>query len=275
MVSLLDDVYIVGGSGEHGNLCEILHSKQWLNALTLEALDVEWINGPDMLASLHQPIAVAMHAKLWVIFTPDSQNNPNNQVLLHCLDTISMSGWENKKPPPDGTMISGAVAVGSGHRLLLVGGNERICLGYDVNTDCWEAYDCLPAFYHHSGHVVMDENEVVLLGGFDGDQWNTHVEQYHEDWVNVKVGERRKKIKKKAKGAQKHLVRNSDKVEDDEYTVIDVMEWKMERKWRKSRLPPLPVILDDKEILFISMKNFPFQQIVDSATSEDTVVYEG
>ena len=224
MAAVDDIVYIVGGKYPHGQLCETLHGSQW----TKQA---------DMPDGMEEPILATMIAKLWVVFNTAKKNigsEAAREITLQCFDSIC--NWEFKAHlPSDIQSTRGTSIVGHGDRLFLVGGSERIAI-YDSTIETWSVHHCPPSYPHHSGYVVSDQVRITLLGGLDGMDWDSGIQQYYsEREVTVKD-------------------RNMDTVTK-------------ERKWKKSELPSLPVELKYKQTLFITMKNVTPHHVFYSASA--------
>ena len=90
----------------------------------------KWIQTSNMLEAMTEPITTAMCAKLWVVFNTAQDNTrarERKDITLQCFDPVAPEEtWLYKASLPENISTNGAMSVGVGDQLLLLGGSDKL-----------------------------------------------------------------------------------------------------------------------------------------------------
>ena len=168
-VNVDDQVFVLGGWYGRENKMECL-----------DMIDRKWLPKSDLLQKVRWPIVAVADHKIFVLFNTDSVNDEfkdGDCLQLQCYD-VKSEKWEFCAALPDSIQETwGASAVSVGKKIFVVGGDERLCLCYDVPENNWTMLKS-PSHMHAYGAAVHVGKKIVLCGGQDPNEWLDSIESF-------------------------------------------------------------------------------------------------
>jgi N-acetylneuraminic acid mutarotase len=152
---LEDDIYIIGGFDESGQVTDIVEVYNIANNT--------WSKAAPLPEPLHHTAAASYNGKIYVVGGYTAPWSPTNRLFIY--DPIQNSWQEgNPMPTPRGALNVNFV----NETLYAIGGSSDRPLGsneaYDPSSDTWTSKVLMPTARHHAGSAVVD-GKIFVIGG--------------------------------------------------------------------------------------------------------------
>jgi N-acetylneuraminic acid mutarotase len=169
---LEDDIYIMGGFDEFGQVTDIVEVYNIANNT--------WSNAAASLPEpLHHTAASSYNGKIYVAGGYTAPWSPSNKLFIY--DPVQNS-WEEVRPMPT---ARGALNVNFVNGILYaIGGSSDRPLdsneAYDPSSDTWTSKASMPTARHHAGSAVVDGKIFVIGGRISGSLENISVNEAYD-----------------------------------------------------------------------------------------------
>jgi N-acetylneuraminic acid mutarotase len=153
---LEDDIYVIGGFDEFGQVTDIVEVYNIANNTWSRA-------AAPLPEPLHHTAAASYNGKIYVVGGYTAPWSPTNRLFIY--DPIQNS-WQEGTPMPT---ARGALNVNFvNETLYAIGGDSDGPLGsneaYDPSSDTWTSKAAMPTARHHAGSAVVD-GKIFVIGG--------------------------------------------------------------------------------------------------------------
>jgi N-acetylneuraminic acid mutarotase len=169
---LEDDIYVIGGFDEFGQVTDIVEVYNIANNT--------WGNAAAPLPEpLHHTAASSYNGKIYVAGGYTAPWSPSNKLFIY--DPVQNS-WEEVRPMPT---ARGALNVNFVNGILYaIGGSLDRPLdsneAYDPSSDTWTSKALMPTARHHAGSAVVDGKIFVIGGRISGSLENISVNEAYD-----------------------------------------------------------------------------------------------
>ena len=181
---LEDDIYVIGGFDESGQVTDIVEVYNIANNT--------WSRTAAPLPEpLHHTAAASYDGKIYVVGGYTAPWSPSNRLFIY--DPIQ-NNWQEGNPVPT---ARGALNVNFVNgTLYAIGGSSDRPLGsneaYDPSSDTWTSKALMPTARHHAGSAVVDGKIFVIGGRITGSLENVSVNEAYDperdQWItNLKA----------------------------------------------------------------------------------------
>jgi N-acetylneuraminic acid mutarotase len=153
---LEDDIYVIGGFDEFGQVTDIVEVYNIANNTWSRA-------AAPLPEPLHHTAAASYNGKIYVVGGYTAPWSPTNRLFIY--DPIQ-NRWQEGTPMPT---ARGALNVNFvNETLYAIGGDSDGPLGsneaYDPSSDTWTSKASMPTARHHAGSAVVD-GKIFVIGG--------------------------------------------------------------------------------------------------------------
>jgi N-acetylneuraminic acid mutarotase len=169
---LEDDIYVIGGFDEFGQVTDIVEVYNIANNTWSKA-------AAPLPEPLHHTAAASYNGKIYVVGGYTAPWSPSNKLFIY--DPVQNSWQEGKSMPT----ARGALNVNFVNGILYaIGGSSDIPLGsneaYDPSSDNWTSKALMPTARHHAGSAVVDGKIFVIGGRISGSLENISVNEAYD-----------------------------------------------------------------------------------------------
>ena len=175
LVCLNKVLYFLGGEGNRNALLKSCEKMD----LKLSGPRQRWIRCANMAQPMVFPHAAAAGDSVYVVSNThhDNKIKPGTPLTLQCYDPRK-DRWNYAANLPSGIRDTfGASVLGDGGFVYLVGGWEKLCARYDVNTDAWTMLKRCPSVHSFAG-VCIAGGKINVFGGNDEQGLTSSCEEY-------------------------------------------------------------------------------------------------
>src|ERR687891_1057581 len=169
---LEDDIYVIGGFDEFGQVTDIVEVYNIANNT--------WSNAAAPLPEpLHHTAASSYNGKIYVVGGYTAPWSPTNKLFIY--DPVQNSWQEGKSMPTargalNVNFVNGILYAIGGSSDRPVGSNEA----YDPSSDAWTSKALMPTARHHAGSAVVDGKIFVIGGRISGSLENISVNEAYD-----------------------------------------------------------------------------------------------
>jgi N-acetylneuraminic acid mutarotase len=151
-----DDIYVIGGFDESGQVTDIVEVYNIANNTWSRAA----VPVPE---PLHHTAAASYDGKVYVVGGYTAPWSPTNRLFIY---DPTQNNWQEGNPMPT---ARGALNVNFVNgTLYAIGGSSDRPLGsneaYDPSSDTWTSKALMPTARHHAGSAVVD-GKIFVIGG--------------------------------------------------------------------------------------------------------------
>jgi N-acetylneuraminic acid mutarotase len=169
---LRDDIYVIGGFDEFGQVTDIVEVYNIANNTWSKA-------AAPLPEPLHHTAAASYNDKIYVVGGYTAPWSPSNKLFIY--DPVQNSWQEGKLMPT----ARGALNVNFVNGILYaIGGSSDRPLGsneaYDPSSDTWTSKALMPTARHHAGSAVVDGKIFVIGGRISGSLENISVNEAYD-----------------------------------------------------------------------------------------------
>jgi N-acetylneuraminic acid mutarotase len=167
-----DDIYVIGGFDESGQVTDIVEVYNIANNTWSRA-------AVPLPEPLHHTAAASYDGKIYVVGGYTAPWSPSNRLFIY--DPVQ-NNWQEGKPMPT---ARGALNVNFVNgTLYAIGGSSDRPLGsneaYDPSSDTWTSKALMPTARHHAGSALVDGKIFVIGGRISGSLENVSVNEAYD-----------------------------------------------------------------------------------------------
>ncbi len=167
-----DDIYVIGGFDEFGQVTDIVEVYNIANNTWSKA-------AAPLPEPLHHTAAASYNDKIYVVGGYTAPWSPSNKLFIY--DPVQNSWQEGKSMPT----ARGALNVNFVNEILYaIGGSSDRPLGsneaYDPSSGTWTSKALMPTARHHAGSAVVDGKIFVIGGRISGSLENISINEAYD-----------------------------------------------------------------------------------------------
>jgi N-acetylneuraminic acid mutarotase len=175
---LNDDIYVIGGFDESGQVTDIVE--------VYDITNNSWTKAAPLPEPLHHTAAASHDNKMYVVGGYTAPWSPSNKLFIY--DPVQ-NKWQEGKPMPT---ARGALNVDFVNgTLYAIGGSSDRPLdsneAYDPSSDIWTSKALMPTARHHAASAVVDGKIFVIGGRISGSLENISVNEAYnveqDTWI--------------------------------------------------------------------------------------------
>src|ERR687895_295152 len=169
---LEDDIYVIGGFDESGQVTDIVEVYNIANNTWSKA-------AAPLPVPLHHTAAASYNGKIYVVGGYTAPWSPSNKLFIY--EPVQNS-WQEGRPMPTArgalnvNFINGTLYAIGGSSDRPLNSNEA----YDPSSDTWTSKALMPTARHHAGSVVVDGKIFVIGGRISGSLENISVNEAYD-----------------------------------------------------------------------------------------------
>jgi N-acetylneuraminic acid mutarotase len=170
---LRDDIYVIGGFDEFGQVTDIVEVYNIANNTWSKAA------AAPLPEPLHHTAAASYDGKIYVVGGYTAPWSPSNKLFIY--DPVQNS-WQEGEPMPTArgalnvNFVNGTLYAIGGASDRPLNSNEA----YDPSTDTWTSKALMPTARHHAGSAVVDGKIFVIGGRISGSLENISVNEAYD-----------------------------------------------------------------------------------------------
>jgi N-acetylneuraminic acid mutarotase len=168
---LKDDIYVIGGFDESGQVTDIVEVYNIANNT--------WSTAAPLPEPLHHTAAASYNDKIYVVGGYTAPWSPTNKLFIY--DPLQ-NNWQEGQPMPTSrgalnvNFVNGTLYAIGGSSDRPLSSNEA----YDPSSNTWTPKALMPTARHHAGSAVVDGKIFVIGGRISGSLENVSVNEAYE-----------------------------------------------------------------------------------------------